>query len=227
MISTTKDDAIIVGHGTYRGGAATFTVPAGVELHISQTVGSAMTVSAAGMLLSNTPVNRGALIHPPKGYDDFAALGLVTVYAAGAKAPNLILHDIGAQAGAINGWAAKGNSAVVLVNADALLADLLTSNPIVTGRVKAAVSAGKTVRVFWAACAVQEQRPQFPSVYFNGRAVAQAALAYSRANPTNIPAKNAAAAADQWSMSRPGDTAGTVAAAAKIDVTTASLLKPL
>lgn len=230
MITTTKDDVILVGHGTYLGGAATFILPPGMELHITQPVGSALTVGAAGVLLANKTVDRAVLVQPSKKYDDFANLGLAagTVYKAGDRAPNLVLHDLGALKASLQDLAKLGGGHVVYVSADTLLADMLKNDATVKSALALAVQAKKTLRVYWAACTAMGQNPDpAPVVWFNAMAVAAAASSYAAATPSDKSAPLAAKAAQDFANKSPFDTQGAVAAVSAIDKTAAGLLKPL
>ncbi|MDH0648574.1 hypothetical protein N5D31_17350 [Pseudomonas sp. GD03867] len=230
MITTSKDDLILVGHGTYLGGADTFVLPAGVELHITQPVGSALTVGAAGVLLANKAVDRAVLVQPSKQFDDFATLGLGsgTVYKPGERAPNLLLHDLGTLKPALQKLATQGASHVVYVGADTLLADVLAKDPTVKPLIAAAVQAKKVLKVYWAACTALEQNPDAaPVVWFNGLAVANAALSHAAATPTDKTAEQAAQAANTYAQAHYLDSQGTIAAAAKFNTTVANLLKAL
>lgn len=245
MITTNGKDLILVGHGTYLGGADTFVLPQGVELHLTQPVGSALIIGAAAVLLTNTVVDRAVLVRQPprfdkkgaqvapagKGWDDFATLqiGNGTVYHPGDRAPNLVLHDLGEDKATLQDIAQHGHSHVVYVGADSHLSDILANDPTVKSLIKAAVDSKQVLRVVWAACTAFDGRDPNPSpvVAFNAVAVAYAAHAYAAEHPEDKGALPAAQAAMAAAFASPLNTASAVTAAATKDKTAANLLKPL
>lgn len=230
MITTTKDDIILLGHGTYLGGADTFKLPEGVELHITQPVGSALRIDAAGVLLANRAVDRAVLVQPSFKYDDFAALGLGngTVYKPGERAPNLLLHDLGAQKARLQALAGQGHSQVVYVSKDTLLASILGSDATVKQRIADAVKANTVVKIYWAACTALTQNPDSPPVVcFNAMAIAAAAAGYASQHPALASATRAAEAVMEFALANPLDTQGALNVVNPLDATVGTLLKSL
>ncbi|MCL6309711.1 hypothetical protein QQL38_25040 [Pseudomonas syringae] len=231
MITTTKDDIIVAGHGTYLGGAKNFVLPAGVELHLMQPVGSELTVASASVLLGNKPLDRAILLQPSGKYDDFAVLGLKngTVYAPGAAAPDLLLHDLGDMKPVLQGYAKVGASQVVYVASDKLLSDIIANDATVKGLIAAAVKAKKVVKLYWCACTAHGSKnpDTSPFVAYNAEAVAWAAGAYATAHSGDASAKKAAESAAAAARANLFDTQGAIRAAATFNNAAANLLAPL
>jgi hypothetical protein len=220
-ITTTSNDVIFCGHGTYPGGVATCALPAGAELHIMQPVGSAMTDGPVTALVANRPIDRLVLLQSSMATNDFSALDLPTVMVGPTQVPNLILHDLDNLLPLIQAVIPNGPNHVITVNQDTNLATLL-ARPDVAGLIKAHVANGTRLRIFWAACTAAANNPTAsPLVFHNARAVAFAASAYARANPANQAAA-AAIAALTYAQLNPEDTAGTVQTAAAHDVVTST-----
>ncbi len=222
-ITTTSNDVIFVGHGTYQGGAQNFTVPAGVELWMLQPVGSAITDGPVTALVGNTAIDRLILCQTNGECDDFHTLGLPQRIAAGQQAPNLILHDLADLKALVQAAIPRGPNHVIMVTQDTNLQTLL-GLPDVQKMIQAHVASHTVLRVFWAACTHLQQNPNDPpAVYGNALAVALAAAKFAKTH--NTPAVVAAAgAALDFARLHPQDGPGAVAAAAAHDATTANLI---
>ena len=225
-ITTTPNDVIFVGHGTYQGGAQNFALPAGVELWMLQPVGSAITDGPVTALVGNIPIDRLILRQANGACDDFHTLALPQRIAAGQQAPNLILHDLGDMKAMVQAATPRGPNHVIMVTQDTTLQNLLGLSDV-QNMIRAHVANHTVLRVFWAACTHLQQNPNDPpAVYGNALAVAFAAVNYARTH--NTPAVVAAAhAALDYAGLHPQDGTGAVAAAAAHDVTTANLVQAL
>jgi len=225
-ITTTPNDVILVGHGTYQGGANNFTLPAGVDLWMLQPVGSAVTDGPVTALVGNTPIDRLILRQSNGAWDDFRTLGLPNVIHGGQQAPNLILHDLGDLKPLVQAAIARGPNHVIMVTQDTTLQTLL-ARPDVQRLIQAHLASRSALRVFWAACThLQQNSDDPPAVYGNALAVAFAAVNYAKTHQT--PAVIAAAgAATDYAQLHPQDGPGAVGAAAVHDATTANLVQAL
>lgn len=225
-ITTTPNDVIFVGHGTYQGGAQNFTVPVGVDLWMLQPVGSAITDGPVTALVGNTAIDRLIVRQPNGECDDFHALGLPQVIHGGQQAPNLILHDLADLKQLVQNATPKGPNHVITVTQDTNLQTLL-ARPDVQKLIQAHVASHTVLRVFWAACTHLQQNPSDPpAVYGNALAVAFAASKYAQAQRTPAAIAAAGAALD-YAKLHPQDGPGAVAAAALHDATTANLIHAL
>jgi len=232
-ITTTSNDIILAGHGSYEGGAAQFTVPAGIDLYLLQPVGSGLTDGPVLALVGNKPIDRLVLRTSITLVSDLQPTGMPQVIKAGEKAPNLVLHDLSTLKKLVQDAIPKGATNVVLVSQDARLQDLLNSDAV-QKQVKsnAAKRPGTNTRVFWAACANQDSNPDAGSfVYSNAIAVAFAATAYAtnlaKTAPNFNAANKAASAALDAAKKEPYNTTAAVNAAKAFDAATAAYLKAL
>jgi hypothetical protein len=154
-IQVTDSDIVLLGHGTYKGGAQNFKLPDGVELYIVQPVGYTLMTTVAEALIGQQAIAAIKLHHkdstPPDAW-------LPEPLAGGAMAPDLILHDLDTLAK----WGQKTIGArrnVVTVDHDTRLSELLSGNAAIKAAIKAQTDKGKKLRVFWSACAAQIDGP--------------------------------------------------------------------
>jgi hypothetical protein len=212
-IRTTANDVILVGHGSYQGGAVNFQLPAHVELHLLQPVGAAMTDGPVKALVGQRPIDRLILWQTGTGadrFDDLPKRGIPTVYSGPTQVPDLVLHDLGDLKTLVQSAIAKGPNHVIMVTKDTRLSQVMVM-PDIQKLIAAAGAAGSRLRVFWAACAVQSETDHgIPSVYCNGLAIAAAVSEFARHNPAAVAAKKAAF---DYAKAHPDDTAGVLAAA--------------
>jgi hypothetical protein len=231
-ITTTSNDIIVAGHGSYDGGAANFTLPPHVDLYLILPVGYGLTDGPVTALVGRRPIDRLAIV-APTAVTDLQPMGMPTVFRAGGSAPNLTLYDLGDERTAVTGALPTHADNVFMVSSPTKLQDLL-NRADVKQRIAASLAAqpGANVRLFWAGCAIQNGNPDKGTfVYCNATAVAFAASAHVRALhksglPIDAPAEAANAALDAAKL-HPMDTAGAVAAAALHDAATAKLLHAL
>lgn len=135
-IQTTAADVVLAGHGTYEYKGET-VVPAGAELWVLVPPGGALAEATGQALWGGKKITKLAVVS--KKTKEASPVQPV-VYKAGAKAPNYTLHPyarIAPSAGGPKVVQADGKSTTL----DALWA-----------QVKPHLQAGKTTRVFWAAC---------------------------------------------------------------------------
>jgi len=231
MITTSQNDIILAGHGSYLGGSETLLLPVGVELCIMQPVGSALTVVSSSVLLMNKPVERAVLKQPSGRIDDFEALGLAngSLYKPGERAPDLVLHDLGDLKPTLESYARAGRSHVVYVNSTRRISDILNENSSVKSIISAAVRENRVVRLYWCACTDHGAKNPEPAplVAYNAQAIAWAADTYANENKSDASASRAAEAAAAVSRQRVYDTQGAIKAAAQCNEKSANLLKPL
>jgi len=234
-ITTTSNDVIFCGHGTYPGGADICDLPAGTEFWITQPVGSVMTDGPVSALVGNRVIDR-LTMQWGKGedqqVDDLPDLGLPQVLTGPARIPNLILHDLGTLLPLIQAATPRGPHHVITVTEDTDLRTLL-ARPDVQALTRAHVQAGTRLRIFWATCTAPDaNQDNLPWVFHNAKAVAFAAVAYvfaqNKAHGRTDPRTEAAAnAALDAAKQNPDDTAAAIAAAAAHDATTANQTKAL
>lgn len=221
-IVTNPNDVVFVGHGTYQGGAQNFQLPAGVELHILQAVGSAMTDGPVTALVGQLPIDRLILRQSNGAWNDFPALGLPQIYQGGQPAPDLVLHDLGPERAVIENAMPHGPHHVITVTVDTRLQQLLNRDDV-QKLIANNLHLGRSLRVFWAACTHLQQNPKDPPcVYGNALAVALAAVEYAQ-KTKSAAAIAAADAALQSAQQHPQNTAAAIAAARLHDNASADL----
>ncbi|WP_431257994.1 putative adhesin [Roseateles chitinivorans] len=154
-LTATKDDIILLGHGGYTGGVDNITLPAGLDLYVLGPVGAVLTVAAAKLLIDAKDIKTLNLTTGGKQSVLMPGGGFPHAYKGGQGAPNLHLFSLGAATDPIRVKLLTGNVLTpVLVTKETTLAELVKL-PAVASKAAAAAKAGKSVRVFWAACATQ------------------------------------------------------------------------
>jgi hypothetical protein len=134
-LKTTGEDVILSGHGSFEFNGET-QVPAGVELWVLAPPGGSISDDLGGALESMEVIHKLGVVSPTTH-----SLSPIppTRYVAGKSAPNYTLHPP-------RGIVVKpGGPHIIGSEKDTNLADLWA-------RVQPFVKAGKTTRVFWAAC---------------------------------------------------------------------------
>ncbi len=228
-ITTTPNDVILTGHGSYQGGAAICPLPAHVELHLLQPVGSALTETVVNALVGNLPIDRLIVEHNASGtktVDDLSRMGIPQVYTGPTNVPNLVLHDLADLKASTQAAVVKGPNHVVMVSKDTVLSDLLLL-PDIQQLIRVHTAANTNLRIFWAACtsATETTITGTPGVHSNGRAVALALSAAILAKPNRTQAEiSAACRAVDYAALHLQDTAGVIAAATAVDPQIVSLL---
>lgn len=154
-LQANKDDIILLGHGGYEGGVDNFTLPAGLDLYILGPVGAVLQVAAAKLLIDAREIKKLVLDTHGKKSTLMPDNQFPHKYCAGQSAPNLWLSSLGPANDPIRTHLLTGNVLVPeLVDAKTELADLVKL-PAVASKAAEAAKVGKSVRMFWAACATQ------------------------------------------------------------------------
>lgn len=154
-IQANKDDIILLGHGGYTGGVDNIPLPAGLDLHILGPVGAVLTVAAAKLLIDAKVIKTLKVTTGGKQTVLMPDGGFPHIYKGGQSAPNLHLFSLGAVNDPIRVSLLTGNVLTpVLVTKETTLAELVKL-PEVAKKAADAVKAGRSARVFWAACASQ------------------------------------------------------------------------
>lgn len=204
-ITTTSKDVIFVGHGYYKGGAATFLLPDNVELWLIQTANSALTDGPVIELVSNYDIDRLMLRYNDSSFQDLAAMGIPLKYRQ--TAPNLVLQNLDEEKSKIQNAISQG--VIKMVDSDTSLQQLLQLENI-KELIAEHRSKGTYLRVFWAACAVQDGNSEYPTVFSNAMAIAFAATNYVQKNRDHIDGKliDQASKVVDFAKDNPHDTEG-------------------
>ncbi|MDA8231757.1 MAG: hypothetical protein M0006_10500 [Magnetospirillum sp.] len=135
ILRTTPDDVVISGHGSYEFDGET-AVPAGFELWVPGPPGSTLTDALGGALEHCDPITKLAI--RSRTTDSLSPVQ-PTIYRARANAPDYRLHSP-------RGITIRpGGPHIIGVEGDDTLSALWA-------RVQPFAKAGRTIRVFWAAC---------------------------------------------------------------------------
>lgn len=154
-LQATKDDIILLGHGGYTGGVDNMALPAGLDLHILGPVGAVLTVGAAKLLIDAKVIKTLKITTGDKENVLMPDGGFPNVYKGGQRAPNLHLFSLGSATDPIRTTLLTGHVLTPeLVTKETTLAELVKL-PAIARKAAEAAKAGKSVRVFWAACASQ------------------------------------------------------------------------
>lgn len=151
-VQITPNDLIMLGHGTYEGGAANFVLPDNVELHVLQPVGTCLRVALAQQLISGAAVATLWLMDGQRRIEDLTALGFPHVYSAGVRVPELTLYGLGSAAQYFQN---PGQGMQVLTVAQPTSLQALLALPGTQARIDERKRQGHPLRVFWLACANQ------------------------------------------------------------------------
>lgn len=151
-VQVTNSDIVLLGHGSYAGGATNAKLPANIDLYILQPVGYTLMTDAAAALINQTKIDQLTL-HHANGSGDTKMDVPVNIYKGGSLAPDLTLYDLDSLAT----WGAgvigtKTN--VVTVNAATLLSKLLVTDPKIAAAI-GKLPKGQNLKVYWSACLSQ------------------------------------------------------------------------
>ncbi len=151
-IKVTNNDVVLLGHGSYLGGADNFNLPPEVELYILQPAGYTLECGVAAALIRQESIAKLVLHHANgSGNSDWVP---AAPYRDGALAPDLILHNLESLAD----WGRQvigPRLNVVTVDRDIRLSELLGGNHAIRAAIAREVKAGRKLRLFWSACANQ------------------------------------------------------------------------
>jgi len=149
-VKVTDSDLILLGHGSYHGGADNITLPPNIDLYILQPVGYTLYTDVAEALIDQETITQLKLVHTDGESTLFDAPA--SMCYGGKLAPNLTLYPLGElEEWGRNAIGSKTN--VVTVNTTTSLADLLESDEIISA--KRRLASGKNLKLYWSACANQ------------------------------------------------------------------------
>ena len=151
-VQVTNKDIVLLGHGSYAGGATNAKLPANIDLYVLQPIGYTLMTDVAAALIQQTKIDKLKL-HHANGSGDEIIEPAFTVYKGGDLAPDLTLYDLDT----LSDWGKRvigTKTNVVTVNAPTLLSVLLASN----SKIKDALgklAVGEKLKLYWSACASQ------------------------------------------------------------------------
>jgi len=151
-VQVTNNDIVLLGHGSYPGGATNTRLPDNIDLYILQPVGYTLMTDVAAALINQSLIPKIKLNH-----DNGSGSKLIdppmAVYKGGDNAPNLTLYDLGSLAD----WGRRtigDKQNVVTVNRPTMLADIIKTNSKIIEALKRLPKGGK-LKLYWSACASQ------------------------------------------------------------------------
>ncbi|MCL3782231.1 hypothetical protein EMN47_17725 [Prolixibacteraceae bacterium JC049] len=151
-VQVTNNDLVLLGHGSYQGGAKNVLLPDNVDLYVLQPVGYTLTTTVAAALIRQEEINRLRLLHDG-GRGNTTVHPPMAIYKGGELAPDLILHDLGNLAK----WGAEtiaDKENVITVNRSILLSEIIKTNNKIK-RVVDLLGKGERLKLYWSACACQ------------------------------------------------------------------------
>ncbi|WP_428231398.1 putative adhesin [Flavobacterium sp.] len=150
-VQVTNKDLVLLGHGSYPGGATNTRLPLNIDLYLLPPVGYTLTTGVASALIQQVEIkkiklsNNGTsveIIEPP-----------FVIYSGGTDAPNLTLYNLGD----LSQWGTQTigqKENVVTVSKDTLLSVLIESNEKIKEALKN-LPKGEKLKLYWSACANQ------------------------------------------------------------------------
>ena len=151
-VHVSDKDIVLLGHGSYSGGAKNFMLPDTIDLYVLQPVGYTLITDVAAAMITQQLITK-LLLHHANGSGDTLIDPPMAVYKGGELAPALKLYDLGE----LTPWGKKviGNKKnVVTVSATISLSDLITTN----SKIRKALDdlpSGEKLKLYWSACASQ------------------------------------------------------------------------
>lgn len=150
-VQVTDRDIVLLGHGSYSGGANNFKLPASIDLYILPPIGYSLKTDAASALIQQFKIEKLKLNHD--GVFVSVIDPPVAVYKGGNLAPDLTLYDLGS----LTEWGKKtigSKKNVVTVDRATLLSELIKSNAKIIEALKK-LPQGEKLKLYWSACANQ------------------------------------------------------------------------
>jgi hypothetical protein len=150
-VQVTNKDIVLLGHGSYQGGATNTKLPNNIDLYVLPPVGYSLAIDVAAAMIHQQEIQNLVLHHDGSTTGNIQPP--VAVYEGGDLAPNFILHNLGS----LSEWGKKtigDKKNVVTVDQDTLLSELITSNPKIIEAVSK-LGKGEKLKLYWSACANQ------------------------------------------------------------------------
>ncbi|MCT4581466.1 MAG: hypothetical protein N4A35_08625 [Flavobacteriales bacterium] len=151
-VQVTNKDIVLLGHGSYPGGAKNTKLPEEIDLYILQPVGYTLMTDVAEALIKQQLISKLVLHHENSGKDELINPPMA-VYKGGDNAPDLTLYDLGS----LSDWGRRvigSKKNVVTVGEATLLSELIRSNEKIQEAIKA-LPKGEKLKLYWSACASQ------------------------------------------------------------------------
>ncbi|KFF05317.1 putative adhesin [Flavobacterium reichenbachii] len=150
-VKVTNKDIVLLGHGSYPGGATNTKLPDNIDLYLLPPVGYSLTTDVAAALIHQEEIKNLVLHHDKSTTGNIEPA--VAVYKGGELAPNFTLYNLDS----LSEWGKKtigDKKNVVTVDNDTLLSELITSNAKIKDALKI-LGPGEKLKLYWSACANQ------------------------------------------------------------------------
>lgn len=151
-VKVTNNDIVLLGHGSYAGGAKNTKLPNNIDFYVMQPVGYTLKTDVASAMIKQNEIKE-LVLHHANGSGDTTVEPPVALYEGGKNAPDLKLYDLGS----LSDWGRQTigtKQNVVTVGEPTLLSELIKTNQ----KIKLAIAKlpeGSKLKVYWSACASQ------------------------------------------------------------------------
>jgi hypothetical protein len=151
-VQVTNKDLVLLGHGSYPGGATNTKLPENMDLYVLQPVGYTLMTDVASALIQQKQITK-LILHHDNGSGDTTIDPPMAIYEGGKNAPDLTLYDLGS----LSDWGKKTigqKKNVVTINKPTLLSELIKTDEKIKEAIKQLPKDGK-LKLYWSACASQ------------------------------------------------------------------------
>lgn len=151
-VKVTNDDLVLLGHGSYPGGAANTRLPKEIDLYILPPLGYTLMTDVAEALIQQREIRTITLHHSNGSGNTIIDVPFVE-YLGGTDAPDLTLYNLGS----LEDWGIRTigtKQNVVTVSETTLLSQLFKSNAKVADALTK-LPKGEKLKLYWSACANQ------------------------------------------------------------------------
>ncbi|MBE0391982.1 hypothetical protein BJQ96_01827 [Flavobacterium sp. PL0002] len=150
-VQITNKDIVLLGHGSYEGGAKNKKLPNNIDLYLLPPIGYTLKTDVAAAMIHQDQIAKIVLHHATGGTE--VVDPPMAVYKGGDLAPDLKLYNLGT----LSDWGKKtigDKKNVVTVDKDILLSELILTNDKIKEAVKKLLP-GEKLKLYWSACANQ------------------------------------------------------------------------
>lgn len=156
-VKVTDKDIVLLGHGSYQGGAVNFKLPERIDLYILQPLGYSLTTDVANALINQKLIDELKLHHVENGHEIPLAPSVIdtptVVFHGGSLAPDLILYNLGD----LSEWGKKtigDKKNVVTVKEQTALSQLIATDDKINLALRS-LPENERLKLYWSACANQ------------------------------------------------------------------------
>jgi len=151
-VKVTNKDIVLLGHGSYQGGAKSIILPEKVDLYILPPIGYTLKTDVAAALIRQNEIDK-LVLHHINGSGDTTVEPPIAFYKGGFQAPDLTLYNLGD----LSDWGryvVGDRSNVVTVDRPTKLSDILSDNTKIQDAIWY-LPENEKLRLYWSACASQ------------------------------------------------------------------------